>query len=114
MLWHWDAGPKQALKVLLYLSDVDASCGCMVAMLHNESGRPITLRAGATPFGPKVFPNVPTLWLTELLARGYRRACLAARAGSMVVFDTNIVHRGSRPAQGLHRDFVLWEVRPAT
>ena len=83
----------------------------MVVMRHNTTGQPITLRASATPFGPKVFPNVPTLWLAELLARGYRRSCLAAPAGSMVVFDTNIVHRGSRPAEGQHRDFVLWEVR---
>ena len=112
MLWHWDNGPEAALKLILYLSDVDHTRGCMATMLHNASGKPLKIRATAAPFGPKVFPNVPTLWMTELLDSGYRRACLAALAGSVIAFDTNIVHRGTRPASGKHRDFVLWEARP--
>ena len=40
---------------------------------------------------------------------GYRPTCLAAPAGSFLAFDTNIVHRGSRPAAGQHRDSINME-----
>ena len=64
-------------------------------------------------FGPKVFTAIPALWMTELAALGYEPACLAAPAGQLVVFDTNIIHRGSRPRYGKYRDAVLWEFWPS-
>ena len=59
--------------------------------------------------GGNVFQALPALWLAELAREGYEPVCLEGRAGTLVIFDTNIVHRGSRPAPGLHRDFVLFE-----
>jgi len=60
-------------------------------------------------FGNPGVPNLPRTWVAQLESNGYEAKCLAAPKGTMVVFDTNIVHRGSRPAEGHHRDFVLWQ-----
>ena len=107
MLWHWDhVGPTQ-VKVLLYLSRVDHMNGCMVAMRRNVSGETYKLAGkSASPFGSAA-ATLPKLWVAELMAKGYRPTCLGGPPGTTIVFDPNTVHRGSRPASGHHRDFIL-------
>lgn len=113
MLWHYDGLADGLVKVILYLTDVDDQHGCMVVMKHNRTGAPFAVdpRAATRLFGRlrNTLPVVPALWLSELAAQGYEPTCLAGPAGSLVIFDVNIVHRGSRPAAGMHRDFVLLE-----
>ena len=49
--WHWDSGrtqPDRWLKVLVYLSDVDASRGCMLVLRHNTTRQPIKSAPPAT------------------------------------------------------------------
>ena len=112
MLWHYDGSAEGNIKVILYLNDVDHLHGCMVAMRNNVSREPYLIHP-PHPLkqigGGNVFQALPALWLAELAREGYEPVCLEGRAGTLVIFDTNIVHRGSRPAPGLHRDFVLFE-----
>lgn len=111
MLWHYDGLREGNVKVILYLTDVDHLHGCMVAM-QNASAAPYTINPQVTSTvigGAGVFPTIPALWLSELSAMGYEPVCLGGAAGTLVIFDLNIVHRGSRPASGLYRDFVLFE-----
>ena len=130
MLWHWDnlfhaypggLGLRGLLKVILYLNPdgVDGANGCMLAVRHNESGKPLVLNGHrhSIPWGPggaNDWPVVPQLWLSELAAEGYHPQCLSGPMGTLVVFNTDVVHRGSRPANGRYRDFVLWELLPKT
>lgn len=117
MLWHVDGLREGNIKVILYLSDVDHQHGCMVAMRRRESGAPFLAQpALAGRFGAKQtsagydsLPILPALWVSELASKGYQPVCLDGPAGTLVLFDVNIVHRGSRPSAGKHRDFVLLE-----
>ena len=113
MLWHWDALPFNRLKVVIYLTNVpDRRSGCMLAMVHNTTGRTFKL-ANSPTWGARLTPsNVPKPWLLDLLHQGYRPTCLTGPAGTMLVFDPNIVHRGSRPAHGLYRDSIMLEIVP--
>ena len=108
LLWHWDhVGPTQ-IKVLLYLTPVDRQHGCMVAMVHNVTGESYKLKGvEIRPFGYQG-STLPKLWIAQMMAKGYRPTCLAGPPGTAVIFDPNIVHRGSRPAKGNSRDFVLF------
>ena len=45
-----------------------------------------------------------------MTTQGARIACLAGPAGTLIAFDTNIIHRGSRPAGLKYRDGILIEV----
>ena len=110
--WHWDTGPVQPdrwIKVLLYLTDADSNSGCMMVVRHNRTGATFKMD-GKKIWGPMAAPaSVPREWLAEMFWDGYRPECLGGKAGSMVIFDTNIVHRGSRPAMGRHRDAINFE-----
>ena len=111
-LWHWDTGPTQRVKMLLYLTPVDAASGCFVALRHNSTGRPFYVN-GRKPWGGQNAPaNVPKEWMLSMLQEGYRASCLTGPAGTLNVFDHNIVHRASRPRPGRHRDAVTLFFRP--
>ena len=115
LLWHWDhVGPTQ-IKVLLYLTPVDRQHGCMVGMVHNVTGESYKVKGTEiNPFGYQG-STLPKLWIAQLMAKGYRPTCLAGPPGTAIIFDPNIVHRGSRPAKGNSRDFILFlfDVHPA-
>ena len=110
--WHWDTGPVQPdrwLKVLLYLTDADTQSGCMMALRHGATKAPLKMD-GTKIWGPLATPaSVPREWLRAMFDDGYRPECLHGEAGSLVIFDTNIVHRGTRPAAGRHRDAINFE-----
>lgn len=107
--WHWDTLPNGLIKVLLYLTDVDESRGCMVVMRHNVTQ--VTFKmAGTKVWGKLASPaSIPKEWLLELMERGFRPTCADGVSGTAVVFDTNIVHRASRPASGQIRDSINFE-----
>ena len=108
-VWHWDALPNGLLKVIIYLSDVDHTRGCMLMMRHNVTGARFKMD-GAKVWGMMATPvSVPREWLLEMMDRGYRPKCIAAPAGTAIAFDTNIVHRASRPARGEVRDSINFE-----
>ena len=116
MLWHYDSLQDNILKLLVYLSPVPHNrSGCMLALKHNTSGEPFKMRfAWRSPWGQKLKPvAIAQPWMADLLDRGYRPSCLTGPAGTIVGFNTNIVHRGSRPAAGMRRDCVLLELVPA-
>ena len=77
-------------------------------MRHNATRQPYKMSWAAKPWGRQT-QNVPKPWIVELLAQGYRPECVRGAVGDLIVFDTNIIHRGSRPAAGMHRDFILFE-----
>jgi len=107
--WHWDTLPNGLVKVLLYLSDVTDQDGCMLVMLHNRTGLPFKM-VGDKLWGYLASPaSVPKEWLHEMMMLGYRPHCASGPAGSMSLFDTNIVHRASRPGAGRYRDSVNFE-----
>ena len=114
LMWHWDnlkgVANQQTYKAILYLNDVDHRNGCMVALRHNVTGLPVRLaRQDPVLWGARQWSAVPKVWLAQLAADAYVPHCLSGRAGTLILFDTNIVHRGSRPATGLFRDFILFE-----
>jgi diketogulonate reductase-like aldo/keto reductase len=114
LMWHWDnlkgVANQQTYKAILYLNDVDHRNGCLVALRHNVTGLPVRLaRQDPVLWGARQWSAVPKVWLAQLAADAYVPHCLSGRAGTLILFDTNIVHRGSRPAAGLFRDFILFE-----
>ena len=116
MLWHWDGlVPSGQIKMLVYLSNVTDHDGCMVAMRHKETGATVDMQFPRSSelhraWGGPV--SVPRPWIAELQDRGYRQECLSGGAGSIVIFDTNVVHRGGVPGTGRARDFILLQIRP--
>ena len=107
-LWHYDALPETTVKLLVYLTPVDASDGCMMVMLDKDM-LPFRMNPAHKPWGRHIFPFVVRPWVTELLERGYAPHCITGGVGTLTFFQTNIVHRASVPAEGRVRDFLLLE-----
>jgi len=108
-LWHFDNHPREMLKVMVYLTDVGAD-SAPFEYLADANGRP---RLG-TPLAPLHSDSrVAATEIDRCLATGWTREALTGPAGTVLVFDDNVVHRGTLARAG-HRDVVVFQVRPVT
>jgi hypothetical protein len=108
-LWHFDNHPREMLKVMVYLTDVGAD-SAPFEYLADANGRP---RLGA-PLAPLHGDSrVPAREIDRCLAAGWTREVVTGPAGTVLVFDDNVVHRGTLARAG-HRDVVVFQVRPVT
>lgn len=108
-LWHFDNHPREMLKVMVYLTDVGPD-SAPFEYLVDANGRP---RLGA-PLAPLHGDSrVPPREIDRCLAAGWSREVVTGPAGTVLVFDDNVVHRGTLARAG-HRDVVVFQVRPVT
>lgn len=107
-LWHFDNHPREMLKVMVYLSDVDDE-SAPFEYLHDARRRP---RMGA-PLAPLHGDSrVTAAQIERDLRDGWRTHRVTGPIGTVLVFDDNVVHRGTL-ARSRHRDVVVYQVRPA-
>lgn len=107
-LWHFDNHPREMLKVMVYLTDVGEETAPF-EYLRDAHGRP---KLGA-PLAPLHGDSrVPAAEIERHLASGWQREVVTGPAGTVLVFDDNVVHRGTL-ARTAHRDVVVFQVRPA-
>ena len=108
-LWHFDNHPREMLKVMVYLTDVSAD-SAPFEYLADANGRP---RLGS-PLAPLHGDSrVRATEIDRYLAAGWKTEVVTGAAGTVLVFDDNVVHRGTLARAG-HRDVVVFQVRPAT
>jgi len=110
--WHYD-GINELVKVLLYLTDVDERSGCFTAFLHTESSVPLRIRPAVTLeyLNPNDLPNIHPEWVAELIEHSFRPWCATGPAGTMVTFDTSIIHWASRLEEGHIRDTINFQIK---
>lgn len=107
-LWHFDNHPREILKVMVYLTDVDSE-SAPFEYLRDGQSRP---RPG-TPLAPLHSDGrVPAAQVERWFAEGWESHKLTGPAGTVLVFDQNVIHRGTL-AKSRHRDVVVYQVRPA-
>jgi hypothetical protein len=107
-LWHFDNHPREMLKVMVYLTDVDDGTAPFEYLRARASGAAV---AGG-PLTPK-FGNsrVPQPLIDAHLANGSERCRVTGRRGTVIVFDDNVIHRGTLAQTGA-RDVLVIQVRP--
>eukprot|EP01062_Namystynia_karyoxenos_P058761 TRINITY_DN50246_c0_g1_i1.p1 TRINITY_DN50246_c0_g1~~TRINITY_DN50246_c0_g1_i1.p1 ORF type:complete len:440 (+),score=75.54 TRINITY_DN50246_c0_g1_i1:85-1404(+) len=114
-LWHWDNDPQEVVKVMLFLRDVVPGGGCMHVLQHNVTGEAFLSRStkvGEASWAPPPRESrVPGRWLRRLHAAGYRERCLSGPQGSAVIFNNNVLHRGTVP-HSASRDVALFQFLP--
>ena len=108
--WHYDNHPREVLKVMIYLTDVTAESAPFEYLRASSSGEPIRGRPLAPLYGTS---RVPASTVERHLKSGAESCMVTGPAGTMVVFDDNVVHRGNL-AKEQHRDVLVLQVRPAT
>ena len=101
-LWHTDNYPPGILKAMIYLTDCTRTNGAL--RVHP---RPLTRRLLRAGF----FDRHHTEPFAGRLASHH--VPLEAPAGSVVLWDSNLIHRGTPPDEGL-RDAIAFKFLPST
>lgn len=108
-LWHFDNHPREMLKVMVYLTDVGEDTAPFEYLRHTSSGRPQLGKPLSPLHGDS---RVPVAEIERDLANGWHRELVTGPRGTVLVFDNNVVHRGTI-ARSAHRDVLIFQVRPA-
>lgn len=109
-IWHFDNLPHEVLKVMIYLTDVTDGCAPFEYIRNTRSAIPLIGAPVAPFYGHSRIANDE---VTQRLNKGYERCRVTGPAGTMLVFDQNVVHRGTLATES-HRDALVFQVRPAT
>jgi len=109
-LWHYDNHPREILKVLVYLTDVDERSAPLEYLRSTQSSRPVPGSPLAPLYGDS---RVADRVIGRYLENGFECHKVLGPRGTMIIFDNNIIHRGNL-AKDTHRDVLILQVRPAT
>lgn len=108
--WHIDDNPRQLMKIFIYLNDVEESNGAFRAF-----PRPVThllLERGFKSWKDSYRRANAELMESFLQENPSALKVLAGPAGTVLMFDNNLVHKGTVPEQG-ERFLTQIEVYPA-
>ena len=114
-LWHYDNNPKEAVKMLVYLTDVGEDNAPFEYMVRDgEAKKMETSRTGFNHWKPPYIPNsrISAQMISDLEKEGYKKKKITGPAGTILFFDNNIIHRATSPKDG-YRDVAIFNIRPA-
>ena len=116
--WHIDNHPKEVIKIMVYLDDVEEQNGAFQVLSKNGLG----YKAPTTRIDHIVWvPARPPKWdpsrfsdeqIENLNTAGYQPKKLTGPAGTAIIFDNNIIHRATFCAEKT-RDVLTFMVKPA-
>jgi hypothetical protein len=114
-LWHYDNNPKEAVKLLVYLTDVSEDTAPFELLTSPEGGavKMSTSRTGPEHWGPPYIHNsrIPKDMMESFYSQGLKNKKITGPKGTALFFDNNIVHRANIPTKG-YRDVVIYNIRP--
>jgi hypothetical protein len=113
-LWHYDNNPKEAVKLLIYLTDVEEDTGPFELLEHdNDYVKIQTSRTGHDHWLPPYIPQsrIPENIMNDFINQGYEKTKIIGSKGTALFFDNNIVHKANVPTRA-YRDVVIFNIRP--
>ena len=114
-LWHYDNNPKEIIKVMVYLSDVDEDCGAF-EIVCNEEGEAVKMPTykidHKTWNGAPNNSRITEAQLNTMASEGYYPYKILGKKGTIAIFDNNIAHRASIPMSSNTRDAIVFMIRP--
>ena len=113
-LWHYDNNPKEAVKLLIYLTDVEESTAPFELLEKDgDHVKMQTSRTGYNHWGPPYIPQsrIPENILDQFISQGFEKRKIVGPKGTALFFDNNIVHKANVPTRD-YRDVVIFNIRP--
>lgn len=109
-LWHYDNHPREILKIMIYLSDVDTQNAPFEYLRHAKSLKPVY----GSPLAPLCGDSrINEERMQRYLTRGFESHQVTGPSGTLILFDNNVIHRGNLACK-THRDVLVLQVRPTT
>ncbi|MBA3935961.1 MAG: hypothetical protein H0X38_00715, partial [Planctomycetes bacterium] len=106
--WHYDNHPVEVLKAMVYLTAVGEGDGPFEYLRNRATGEAVTMPPLPLARDSRIAPAR----MAALLASGHEGFKVLGPAGTVVLFDDNVIHRANR-AERHHRDVVVLQARPA-
>jgi hypothetical protein len=108
-VWHFDNHPREILKVMIYLTDVDEDRAPFEYLRDKKSLKAISGRPLAPLYGDS---RIPAKVINRSLSNQGESCRVIGPAGTTILFDNNVIHTANLPTTG-HRDVLIFQVRPA-
>ena len=115
--WHMDNHPKEIIKIMIYLDDVEEQNGAFQVLSKNNHGhKAFTTRIDHIHWEEPC----PPVWdpsrfsdeqIEDLNTAGYQPKKLTGPAGTAIIFDNNIIHRATF-CEEKTRDVLTFMVKP--
>ena len=114
-LWHYDNNPKEAVKLLVYLTDVSEDTAPFELLTSPQGGavKMSTSRTGPNHWGPPYIHNsrIPKDMMENFQSQGFENNKVVGPKGTTLFFDNNIIHKANIPTEG-YRDVIIYNIRP--
>lgn len=102
--WHTDDYPNPVRKIMVYLTDTDSTNGAFRAHPYQRSRE---------LYKKGFFDRYAVDNLMDDLEDAESYEWIEGKAGSIAIFDNNLVHRATPPNQSKHRDVLVFELIPS-
>ena len=109
--WHIDDNPRQLMKIFIYFNDVAESNGAFRAFTYPVSHE--LLAAGFMSWTEKLRSEHQQMIDDYLGQHPDDLKVLEGQAGTVLMFDNNLVHKGTPPREGF-RQLAQIEIYPST
>ena len=109
LLWHYDDNPKGILKIFIYCSQQDKDTGAFTFINLKKSEK--IKREGFFTYTTEDRVKSQTKLLNKITKSDINIA--SGEEGSILVFQNNIIHKGSLPLKD-KRNLIALEVLPST
>jgi len=111
-LWHIDNHPKEILKCIVYLNEVDDLNGpfCILKDDMNRGYKHPTLRIDKDRW-KKHHSRFSEQQINFILEQGYQKHNIIGKKGTSIIFDNNIVHRATL-CENKPRDVIVFMMKP--
>tara|TARA_R110000824_G_scaffold27426_10_gene93206 strand:- start:3827 stop:4660 length:834 start_codon:yes stop_codon:yes gene_type:complete len=113
LLWHIDNHPEEVIKIMVYLEDVDETSGPFQILDKQGSGSKVqTTRVDHkdwTDFNPQT--RYSDSQIDHFRGLGYIPKNLTGPAGTVIIFDNNIIHRATL-CDKKERSVITFMVKP--
>lgn len=105
--WHQDADPRSALKIFIYLNNVNKKNGAL-HLFDRKVSRSL--------FYKGFISNTPDsrVYSQKIISKKFLKLSkfIEGKAGTMFIFDNNLIHRGTFPLSG-YRTVISIEILPS-
>ena len=108
--YHIDDNPRELMKIFIYFNDVTERNGAFRAFPRIHSKR--ILRKGFISYSPETRLESQSLVNAYLKENPNSLAVMEGKAGTLVMFDNNLCHKGTPPIEG-YRQLAQIEIYPS-
>lgn len=110
-LFHSDRHYEDTIRMIIYMSDVGEDNAPFEYIRHKETKKLVRIRTADHPLYTKV-GRIPENVLQNYLNQGYERVKISGKKGTIVLFDSKIIHKANVPKNGCRVVLVL-PIRPS-